>query len=203
MLSLTKNVLVLTQDFPLSRRISGCAESLSVACMVSETFREESVEKLSRRYRIILCDSDLTHVLPKKAKRKTVVILNAGESFMRYAEDFDCFVFDRNDKDEIARALYIRKLEYKDRNTTVRSVSEAIERSGNDTYSNNGSEFYFGDDYYLYKGEPLMLAESIKIALADWLLLGHKGENMRLWLWRMRKKLGSEFLSEIPRRRGS
>jgi len=193
MLKTCKSFILVTEDKRLQNVYEAVARSSEIKIKIMEKWDllNRSTEDL------IICDSYFADFMNEDYWFKTVVVLKQGESFVPYRQRFDRFVFDRENKNEIAYSLVKIKLDVKREVAELTTVGSIISECGTSVYTNGDYFFDFGNGVYKYKGKGIYLTEGNKIALARWLLLHKKNSNTRTQAYQMRKKFGSDFLMDI------
>lgn len=196
MLKIPNKVLLVTYDDDLTALAQDVAKALGIVLEVGFDLSA----KARQGHNVIICDSACLSQVNKYYAYKTVVVLNEAESFVPYVNLYDRFVFYRRDRIELAYAMYRLCMDERYMPDKEPTVKGAIERSGKDEYMGGDCMFFFRIDEYWYKGEALKLSQAEKIELANYLLLGIKNQATRTYLYRIRKRVGKDFLAHIPRR---
>lgn len=194
MLALPDKVLLLTKDGAFADRVrSVAAKSGIYVDYLSEWGSNRRVA-----HNVVICDCRLVPYLSRAYWYKTVVALMDGATSAPYRGDFDRFLFDPENKDEIACAM-LRWVGRRVSNTDGKSadVTQAVAMSGTEVYDDGEVYIDFLHGKYLYKGEPMHLTYTQCRVLANWLLLGEKTSSTRVHLHRLRKIYGSDFLRKV------
>lgn len=193
MLKTCRSFLLLTEDKRLQNVYEAVARNSEIRIKIMEKWdvMNRSTED------VIICDSYFADMLNEDYWFKTVVVLKQGESFVPYRKRFDRFVFDRENKNEIAYSLVKIKLDVKREVAELTTVGSIINECGTSVYSCGDYFFDFGNGVYKYKGNGIYLTEGNKIALAKWLLLHKKNSSTRTQAYQMRRKFGNDFLLDV------
>ena len=129
---------------------------------------------------------------------KAVLILKDDENPGPYMQmGITRFIFDYKNQYELSLALY--RQETVTIHTSSKDIEETIKASGVSEFCFGDYDFRFDKNHFRYKGVPIYLCDSQKAYLAEWLLNAHKDNRKRMVLCNLRKKFGSEFLSNVDR----
>lgn len=147
---------------------------------------------------VIICGSKYLDKINRAYYSMVVLILKASET----PEDFISlgitrFIFDFMSDKELAFAFYVNDKILL--HTTDKDLETLLKDSSTTWFCLGDYDFKFDKNIFKYKGKPLYFAESQKRYLAEWLLHGHKDNAKRMVLCNLRKKFGSDFLSNIDR----
>lgn len=194
MLEKSKSVLLLSDVESFSTRYASLAESVEVSMQVESSW--------GINYRVgqdtVILGSKFLKDLNKAYYPKAVLILKKDESPFPYIkEGIKRFIFNYQNDNELLFSLF--KSEVKLLHSASVDLKEIIKDSGTSSYILGEYDFKFDANIFKYKGKRIYLAESQKKYLAEWLLHGIKDNKKRMTLCNLRKKFGSEFLSEIDR----
>ena len=197
MLRTVKTAILLTKD----KGLADMYMSVAPQCEVSLTVREDWDIKFRVTTGVVLCDSDMAELVAEEYRCKTVIILKNEANFVPWRGKFERFVFNRFNRYELIYSFLEwkpdLKKEVKKLSSTMTSV---INESGLREFVKGDYDFNFEHDLFKYKGKSVYLSKTEKLLVARWLLLGYKDNNTRTHIYRIRKRLGSEFLADINKR---
>lgn len=172
------------------------AERCVRICKANDIFPyvvSEQQEDMHMAQDIILCDCMCLYTVRREYARKTVVVLDDEHSYHQYSKEYDMYIFNRNNDDEIEHILLYKHGEERIARNK-RTVSSVLSVAGNTTFDGLDCLFDFAQGRYMYKGEQVFFTEAQKVALARILLLGEKSQYTRVSLCRLRKQFGDGFL---------
>ena len=194
MLKKCEKVLLLSDVESFADTYTEIAQDVGVELSVSD--------KWSKLYRLnaeaVILGSKYLDMLNPSYYPKAVLILKEGENPGQYMQmGITRFIFDYRNRYELSLALY--RAETVTLHTSSRDIEETIKASGVAEFCFGDYDFRFDRNHFRYKGVPIYLCDSQKAYLAEWLLNAHKDNRKRMVLCNLRKKFGSEFLSNVDR----
>lgn len=196
-----ENALVISQDTELLRSFL----QIGLECIIDIQVEDYWESCFSATQEIIIVDSDCIALLNPQYYNKTVLVLKEGENWIEYANKCTKFIFNRNNKFELAHSL-MRDATIK---FTVKRIGEdfydrlmdIIERAQKKTFDCPNTHFDFMQQRYEYKGKQIYLTKKEQLRLAQWLLCGEKDSRTRGDICRIKKRIGDkEFLQFINAR---
>lgn len=194
MLQKVSKALLISDVASFQNNYSALAEDIGVALQVEADWNE--------KYRVtadvVILGSKNMDKLNKAYYPRAVIILKEGERPAPYIKKgVTRFIFNYKNKYELLTALF--RAEPVIIHASDLDYDEIVKSSVVMSFCYGDYDFRFNKSQFLYKKKPIYLTNSAKKYLAEWLLNGHKDNSKRMILCNLRKKFGSEFLSEINR----
>ena len=194
MLQKVSKALLISDVASFYNNYSALAEDIGVTLSVEPDWNS--------KYRVaadvVILGSKNIEKLNKAYYPKAVLILKEGESPAPFIKmGITRFIFNYKNKYELLTALF--RVEPVIIHAADSDYDEIVKSSDVLSFCYGDYDFRFDKSQFRYKGKPIYITDSSKKYLAEWLLNGHKDNSKRMILCNLRKKLGSEFLSEIDR----
>lgn len=191
MLRVCSSVLILTNVASFINYISGIANDLNVEVETADTWNVNY--RLTSE--IIICGSKYLPYINVVDYDKVRLVLRTDETVARFIDmGITHFIFDYNNIKEVYFSFYTEETEKQNSEMTV---SDIIAKTRISHFVKGKYDFNFGTNSFKYAGVGIYLRESEKIYLAKWLLLNRKENDKRILLFKMRKKFGKDFMSDV------
>lgn len=194
MLQKASNVFVLTDDKQLKIDLESLAAKHDIGIVV--------VDSWNSRYDImadvIISDLSKTGYIGAKFLDKVTIALTDMDSFDVDTAEYNNYIFNRRNLDELSFALLKPEIKYLACNSA--DMADILTTAQISKFIFDGYDFNFQKSEYYYKGEKLYVTKSWELYLAKWLLLGTKENNKRSYLSHMRDKYQvPDFLSGVTK----
>lgn len=193
MLRICSKALVLTTVPSFSKYISDIANDLNVEI--------ETTDVWNINYRlnadIIICGSKYIPYINVMNFDKVRLLLRTDETVSEFIEmGITHFIFDYNNIREVSFCFFVNE---KEKQSDEMTVSDITYKTKIAHLVKGKYDFNFGTNSFKYNGIGIYLRDSEKLYLAKWLLLGKKDNDKRVLLFKMRKKFGKDFMSDVDR----
>lgn len=193
MLRKCSKVLLLSNDASLIAEMLSLAKASDVALNISNDWNEH--------YRVneevIICEEDYLDLLDESYYQSVVLVLKEGSSFIPYMSKVNRFIFNKDNAQELAFALM--KEEVKCMISNSLTLKEILDVSNTVSFKCGRYDFDFLKDTFKFNDKAIYLTKTEKVYLAKWLLLGDKDNEKRMLIFKLRKRLCSDFLKDVDR----
>ena len=172
MLRHPSNVLLLTKDQLVQRKVFSVSSSASIRLSISDSFDK------NQEYDVVICDPSYRKQI--KLDKENVVLLRPKEvKILQMLEDgYSRFLFDVDNKAEVLTSLH------------VSGKNNEVYEAGEYVIDFTEKRMYRGsDELYISKGEFRYLTR--RFVDRD----GYQDSTSRVHLFRLRKRFGKDFLN--------